>query len=266
MKKHEKTHRNLEEGDPPRAKAGRKAKHKIDKVKKKKVLKNENTTVYPNDSNPEFSLRESSVDSPNDSTPVVQTPYSVGTPSDINTSPSTPAITTGIVPRRGRPPKKKNLSLLKPIVKPELAQTEDTKPDNIETNVNFSEAIDNLISSVVGDCTGINEETFNSLESPMNVTNDYSISKLNSCNTSNGFIKTETEQPEESNSIIMNTINQNPQISEVPYQQYQNSTFNTNTSEFNSSFMFPSTLMVYNNEPGSNLLNFQNYVTYPFTT
>ena len=269
LKKHEKTHRNLEEGDPPRAKAGRKAKHKIDKVKKKKMLKNENTTIYQNesnDSNPELSLGENSVYSPNDSTPLVQTPYSLSTSSDINTIPSTPAITTGIVPRRGRPPKKKNLSLLKPIVKPVQAQVEDTNPDNIETNVNFSEAIDNLISSVVGDCTGINEEPFSNIEIQRNVTNDYSLSKMNSSNTSAGFIKTETEQPEENNSIVMNSINQNPQIPEVSYQQFQNSAFDTNTSDFNSSFMFPSTLMVYNNEPGSNLLNFQNYVTYPFTT
>ena len=72
----------------------------------------------------------------------------------------------------------------------------------------------------------------------------------------------------ESHAIVMNTFEQTQQTPEISYSQYQTSTFNTNSSAsaFNTSIMFPSTLMVYNHEPGSNLIEFQNYVRNQFTT
>ena len=70
---------------------------------------------------------------------------------------------------------------------------------------------------------------------------------------------------EEKQAIFMNNYEQTQQSSDASFQQYSNSSFNGNSSSFNTSVMFPSTLMVYNQEPGSHLLDYQNYVTSPFT-
>ena len=269
LKKHEKTHRNHEEGDLPRIKVGRKAMNKLGRLKKKRIPKHESASDESkdsHDSNPGHSLKENMVNISNNTTQDVQAVYSVKVATNVNTLPSTAVVTTGIVPRRGRPPKKKNTSLLKPTTQQVQELTEEQKFD-LETNVKFSEAIDNLISSVVGDCTDINEDPFNTFDNTLTQPNDYKISKVNSSHTTSGMIKTEQEeQTVESHAIVMNSLEQTQQTQEISYSQYQTSSCNTNSSTFNTSIMFPSTLMVYNHEPGSNLMDFQNYVTNQFTT
>ena len=271
LKKHEKTHRNHEEGDLPRIKVGRKSINKLGRLKKKKMSKQESPPDEikdSQDSNPGPSMKENMVNISNNATQGVQAVYSVKATTNVNTLPSTAVITTGIVPRRGRPPKKKNISLLKPTTQQVQELTEEQKFD-LETNVKFSEAIDNLISSVVGDCTDINEDPYNTFDNTLTQPNDCKISKANSSHTSSGIIKTEQEEHTvESHAIVMNTFEQTQQTPEISYSQYQTSTFNTNSSAsaFNTSIMFPSTLMVYNHEPGSNLIEFQNYVRNQFTT
>ena len=269
LKKHEKTHRNHEEGDLPRIKVGRKAIDKLGRLKKKKISKHESSTdeiKSSKDSNSDPSLKENMVDMSNNITQGVQAVYSVKTTTNGNTLPSTAVVTTGIVPRRGRPPKKKNISLLKPTTQQVQELTEEQKFD-LETNVKFSEAIDNLISSVVGDCTDINEDPYNTFDNTLTQPNDYKISKVNSSRTTSEIIKTEQEEHTvESHAIVMNSLEQTQQTPEISYSQYQTSSYNTNSSAFNTSIMFPSTLMVYNHEPGSNLMDFQNYVTSQLTT
>ena len=264
MKKHEKTHRSHEDGDVPKVKVGRKAISRPGRLKKKKILKNESNFTSTNESqgpNPNLSSNENL---PNTTSQGLQAVYSFGS-SGVNVLPSAPVSTTGIVPRRGRPPKKKNISLLKPAV-PMQHPVEEQKSD-METNVKFSQAIDNLINSVVGDCTGINEDPFNTLENTLSQTDDYKLTELSSPHISSGFIKTEEEeQKQENHSILINSIEQDGQSADISYRQLHDSQFTTTSSGFNTSIMFPSSLMMYNNEPGSQILDYQNFVNNAFTS
>ena len=268
LKKHEKTHRGHAHGDIDGSKIGKRAAGRMGRLKKKKSLNTEqsNTLTTTTQSQlPQNNLKgmENGIDSSTTDSQTIQSLFNFGS--------SGISATTGVVPRRGRPPKNKNIPLPKPV---QLTLEQQKSPQNAsdaDTNVNFSQQVDNLINSVLSfDCTPINQDEFNipnATPSPNDKCNGMEISA--DISSGNGIIKTEVR---EHKNILLNTLEQQTQQLQQHQETQQNSFQQTpnpytvdNTSQLNSPMIFTSPFLMFN-QPQSQLLDYHHYVTNPYTS
>ena len=181
------------------------------------------------------------------------------------------SATTGVVPRRGRPPKNKNIPLSKPVQLTLEQQKAQQNPSDVNTNVNFSQQVDNLINSVLSfDCNTISQDVFNTSNATPSPNDEYKgMETTADISSGNCIIKTEER---ENKSILLNTLEQQQQqlqqhqeTQQNSFQQISNPYSGDNASQLNSPLIFTSPYLMFN-QPPSQLLDYHHYVTNPYTS
>ena len=261
LKKHEKTHRGHNNVDLDGSKVGKKHSSRLGRLKKKKLdleqlSKSDPTSTYDQQASKEGSnVNEGGANDTNSSLQNLQTRYNFGSPV-IPTLSVSDISTTGVVPRRGRPSKNKSIVPLKPPPTP-LEQPEI--PEKVSTNANviFSQAVDNLINSVVADCN-----PFSTPNTPMHGSEFKGMEIASEgSSTCNRTIKAEEK---ENKDMLQNDLQlQQEELQNYP-DQIVTALENDGSSPFNQSVMFPSPLIMYN-QPPSQVLDYPQYVSQPFT-
>ena len=251
MKKHEKTHRgHTNEGELEGTNSVKKSLNRVGKPKKKKLLNFENSYNSSNVSTDLQTLKSipslNGADSANLDSQPSHNPYNFGSPgtsiANVNT--------TGVVPRRGRPPKNKKIQTLKAILPPLQKEELNQKPGS-SNNINFSQSVDNLINSVLADCTSLNQDPFGVSNTPIHNVENIGMETPTKTNTSiQCLIKTEENDNKSSFDI--------DEQEHTNFQSIQNP-MDGNPSPFNSSMLFPSPLLMYNQS-----LDYHPYITQPF--
>ena len=279
LKKHEKTHRGHSGGgDTKGSKTGKKSSSKFGRVKKKKSQNSERSSATPssainlgsehqthNPSNNDFIINGNGID--NCLTADSQLPqamYSFSSPiipsisgSNINTA--------GVVPRRGRPPKNKNIPSLKPAL-PLLQQQNFEQKPSLDISANSSQEVDKLsevVNALLADCSGISQDPFSSTpNTPLHVGEykGFQIAATEEDTSGNCFIKTEEKEN-------INILQNHPQQflpEQNNYHQISHSLVPPNQSPINSSVMFPmSPSVIMYNQTSSPLLDYHPFVTQP---
>ena len=253
MKKHEKTHRgHTNEGELEGTHSVKKSLNRVGKPKKKRLLNFENSYNSSNVSTDLQTLKSipslngNGTDTVNLDSQPSQNPYNFGSPG----TPIANVNTTGVVPRRGRPPKNKKIQTLKAILPPLQKEEVNQKPGS-SNNINFSQSVDNLINSVLADCTSLNQDPFGVSNTPIHNVENIGMETPTKANPSiKCLIKTEENDDNSSFDI--------DEQEHTNFQSIQN-TMDGSPSPFNSSMLFSSPLLMYNQS-----LDYHPYITQPF--
>ena len=180
--------------------------------------------------------------------PQLTVAFGIGS-SGISSIPTINGI-TGVVPRRGRPPKNKNIppqNAVKPLPAPQPQQqpSQEHPPTPTSQGNPIGQAVDTLISAIVSDCSSPGTLNHNTPSHAAEYSN-FELHPTAALPSNNAVVKTEdNKQHTNSFSNLQEEIIQKP-IEESPHHQAD-------------SFFHQSPVLLYHQSP--QLMDYQSYVT-----